>query len=192
MTPASVLDQSWSLDRITDDTYRQKFTDVPAIIRDWMAPHGGLAGKEILDFGCGEGTAAMGIALQHKAARVVGIDIVSDPDLCLPLAQQQLGLEELPLNLRLHRVKPGEMHDPRDQFDLIYSWSVFEHVEQTLLAGTLETLRGMLKPGGKLMIQIAPLYFSAEGSHMNRWLAEPWGHLVNQHSRFRAKAGRVH
>jgi SAM-dependent methyltransferase len=187
MDSSAVLEPSWSLDRITDDTYRQKFTDVPLIIQNWMAPHGGLHGKEILDFGCGEASSAMGIALQYQAARVVGIDIMSDPDLCLPLAQQQLGLQELPPNLSLHQVKPGQMHDPEDQFDLIYSWSVFEHVEQTLLATTLEQLRGMLKPGGNLMIQIAPLYFSAEGSHLNPWIPEPWGHLVNQHSRYRAK-----
>jgi SAM-dependent methyltransferase len=187
MSSTAAFAPAWSLDRITDDTYRQKFVYLPWIIQDWMTPYGGLEGKEIFDFGCGEASTAIGVALQYQAARVVGIDIVADPDLCRPLAQQQLGLEELPSNLCLHRVTPGEMHDPEDKFDLIYSWSVFEHVDQTLLAITLEKLRGMLKPWGKLMIQIAPLYFSAEGSHMNRWLAEPWGHLVNQHSRYRAK-----
>lgn len=187
MNSTAVLDPPCSLDRITDDTYRQKFTYLPAIIQDWMAPYGGLNGKEILDFGCGEASTAMGIALQHQPARVVGIDIGSDPDLCLPLARRQLGLSELPPRLSLHKIEPGQVHDPEDRFDLIYSWSVFEHVEQTLLAATLEQLRRMLKPGGKLMIQIAPLYFSAEGSHLLPWIPEPWGHLVNQHSRYRAK-----
>jgi hypothetical protein len=93
----------------------------------------------------------------------------------------------LPPNVSLHRVQTGAVHDPADKFDLIYSWSVFEHVEQTLLASTLEQLRGMLKPGGKLLIQIAPLYFSAEGSHLHDHVTEPWGHLVNQHSRYRNK-----
>jgi SAM-dependent methyltransferase len=187
MESTALLQPAWSLDRISDETYRQKFTYLPSILQDWMAPYGGLHGKEILDFGCGEATTAMGVALQYEATRVVGIEIGRDADRCLPLAQQQLGLEELPPNLTLHRTMPGKMHDPADRFDLIYSWSVFEHIEQTLLAPILEQLRGTLKPGGKLLIQIAPLYFSAEGSHLNPWIPEPWGHLVNQHSRYRNK-----
>jgi 2-polyprenyl-3-methyl-5-hydroxy-6-metoxy-1,4-benzoquinol methylase len=81
MESTALLQPTWSLNRITDKTYFQKFTYLPTIIEDWMAPHGGLKGKEILDFGCGEGTTAMGLALQHEAARVVGIDIVADVDL---------------------------------------------------------------------------------------------------------------
>src|SRR5207248_9362017 len=121
--------ESWSLDRITDETYREKFTTVPRIIEDWMAEHGGLEGKDILEFGCGEGTTALAIALQHHRARVVGIYIMPDPERCLPLAKDQLGLDELPSNFSLHRVSAGKMHNSSDRLDLIYAWSVFEHVD---------------------------------------------------------------
>lgn len=67
--------QDWSVEAITDPEYRVKFLDVPNIIQDWTSPYGGLAGKDILDFGCGEGTMAMGVALRHGAARVVGVEI---------------------------------------------------------------------------------------------------------------------
>ena len=76
------------------------------------------------------------------------------------------------------------MHNPEDEFDLIYSWSVFEHVDQQLLSGTLLSLRRLLKPKGFLFIQVTPLYYSAEGSHMIPWVPEPWGHLLNQHNIF--------
>ncbi len=64
---------SWSADRIKDDTYRTKFIDVPNTLTDWLRDHGGLAGRDVLDFGCGEATAALAIALRHGARRVVGI-----------------------------------------------------------------------------------------------------------------------
>jgi SAM-dependent methyltransferase len=170
----------WDAARISDATYRSKFFDLPDHIRDWTAPYGGVAGRAIMDFGCGEATTAVGLALRHGAGRVVGIEIGPDPERCAGLAAEQLGLDLLPANLFLHRVRPGDLHDPADRFDVIYSWSVFEHVEQSLLPGTLAMLRAALNPGGVMLIQIAPLYYSANGSHLMPWVAEPWGHLINQ------------
>ena len=171
------------LETMTDEAYRTKILTLPKIIAEWMSEHGGLAGKDILDFGCGEAAAALGIALHYEPRRVVGVEIQqAELDLCLPHARDQLRLEALPGNLSLHCVEPGMLHDPHDAFDLIYSWSVFEHLDQGLLTKTLSSLGSLLKPEGFLFIQVAPLYYSAEGSHMMPWVREPWGHLLNQHS----------
>jgi len=70
---------------------------------------------------------------------------------------------------------------------LIYSWSVFEHVDQRLLDSTLKLLRASLRPDGLLLVQIAPLYYSAEGSHLLHKVPEPWGHLATQHSAYYEK-----
>ncbi|HUJ11305.1 MAG TPA: class I SAM-dependent methyltransferase [Verrucomicrobiae bacterium] len=153
-----------------------------------MAEHGGLAGKDILDFGCGEATAALGIALQYEPRRVVGVEIQQvELDRCLPHARDQLRLESLPENFSLHCVEPGMLPNRDDQFDLIYSWSVFEHIDQSLFPRMLDSLRSLLKPEGFLFIQVAPLYYSAEGSHMMPWVPEPWGHLLNQHDIYYSK-----
>jgi len=173
---------SWSTSTISDSTYRSKFVDLPRIISEWSAEYFSLEDKNILDFGCGEATTALGMALQKAPRRVIGVEIQDEYLRCLPLAKEQLGLGALPPNLELIKVLPGEMHSQTDRFDLIYSWSVFEHVEQPFIQPILESLRAMLKPNGLLFLQIAPLYYSAEGSHLKPWIPEPWAHLRYQHS----------
>jgi 2-polyprenyl-3-methyl-5-hydroxy-6-metoxy-1,4-benzoquinol methylase len=165
---------------IRDEYYRSRFENVPAILAEWITPLRPLEGADVLDFGCGEGVTALGVALSMQPRRVVGVDIMPDPERCLPLAREQLGLEELPPNLSLHRVTPGSLHDPDDRFDVAYSWSVFEHVDQTLLAQTLALVRRSLRSGGLFLAQIAPLYFSAHGSHLTHRVKEPWFHLLTQ------------
>lgn len=144
--------------------------------------HGGLKNRDILDFGCGEGTTAIAIALGRGARRVVGLDIIPEVARCLPLAQKQLGLKTLPPNLNLHQIEPGKLHNPDEKFDVIYSWSVFEHIDQTILQDVLTQLRSALRPNGLIFIQIAPLYYSSQGSHLCHLLPEPWGHLLIQES----------
>jgi cyclopropane fatty-acyl-phospholipid synthase-like methyltransferase len=185
------LIEDWRADSIVDETYRTKFMYLPNIIEDWLLEYGGLQGKELLDFGCGEATTAIGMALRKRPKRIVGVEIQPNLERCLPLAQAQLRLSRLPDNLELRRIEPGTLHDPRDRFDLIYSWSVFEHIERGLLPRVFAQLRGALKPNGLLFVQIAPLYYSAEGSHMLPWIPEPWAHLLDQHSVYcdRLRAG---
>jgi SAM-dependent methyltransferase len=133
-----------------------------------------------LDFGCGEGITALGMARRFDARLITGVDIMPDPLQCLPRAREVLGLDALPGNLSLHQIKPGESFAQPSSFDLIYSWSAFEHVAQPLIGNVLQQLKTMLRPGGYLFIQIAPLYYSSEGSHLYHKIKEPWGHLLNQ------------
>ena len=171
---------AWSVDSIKDEVIRTKFTTLPATIAKWVGKHIPLADAEILDFGCGEGITALGLALQYGPSRVVGVDIMPAPERCLPVAKAELGLSSLPDNLELHRVKPGYLHNDKDKFDIIYSWSVFEHVDLRVIDDVIELLYKSLKPNGVVFIQIAPLYYSAEGSHLYDFLKEPWGHLLHQ------------
>lgn len=178
---------SWSSDSIKDEILRTKFVSLPAIIADWVGKHTTLADAEILDFGCGEGITALGLALQYAPARVVGVDIMPDPERCFPVAKVELGLSALPDNLDLHRVEPGHLHNTSDRFDVIYSWSVFEHVDMRVIDDVIELLYNSLKPDGVVFIQIAPLYYSSEGSHLNDFIKEPWGHLLHQSNIYSSK-----
>jgi SAM-dependent methyltransferase len=191
MTDAETPPAAWSADGISDPDYRATFAAVPAILGDWLAGHGGFTGKDILDFGCGHGTAALSLALHNPTARVVGIDIMPDVDECRQKAREQIGLEALPANLSLSRVEPGSLGDPQARYDLIYSWSVFEHVDQTLLPRVVDQLRRALKPSGLMLVQIAPLYYSSEGAHLMAWVPERWGHLTNQLNRYSDKLLRA-
>lgn len=173
-----------------DPYFKVRFVDVPAILVDWFAPHCSIDGASILDFGCGEGVTALGLALGFSPRRVVGVDIMPDPERCLAVAKKNLNLESLPANLELHRVQPGRLHSDSERFDLAYSWSVFEHVDQALLERSLSLVHSALRPGALFLVQIAPLYYSAEGSHLSHVVPEPWAHLLMQENRLEDRVRR--
>lgn len=183
-TKETAIEHQWSADTIRDDIYRRKFLDVPDVIADWLKEHGGLAGRDVLDFGCGEATTALGIALRHRARRIVGLEIQKEIDNCVPYAQAQLGLATLPDNLELKQVEPDAPLDSLGTFDIVYSWSVFEHVSQHLIVDCFRKIRRVLRPRGVMFLQTTPLYYSAEGSHLKPWVPEPWAHLRMQQSLF--------
>ena len=118
----------WSMQNINDPLYRAKFVNCPDIIEDWLSEHGGLAGRDVLEFGCGEGTMSLGMALRKETRRVVGVEILDVLKQCLHLARREIRLESLPANLDLFQITPGQQLLQFGQFDLVYSWSVFEHV----------------------------------------------------------------
>ena len=167
---------------IADEAFKVRYVHLPDIIRSWVDDALRFDASDVLDFGCGEGITALGIARRFDARSVRGVDIMPDPLQCLPRAREALGLEALPDNLALHQIRPGERFAAPGSFDLIYSWSAFEHVAQPLIGEVLRQLRDVLRPGGRLFIQIAPLYYSSEGSHLYHRVPEPWGHLLNQES----------
>lgn len=173
----------WSADKIDDATYHAKFIDVPRVISDWLSEHGGIAGKDILDFGCGEATMALGLALQYGPRRVVGVEIHDEIDNALPYATAQLGLDRLPDNLELRLVDPDASLEALGTFDIIYSWSVFEHVSQELIVDCLAKMRRVMRPDGIMFLQTTPLYYSAEGAHLMPVVAAPWSHLSMQQDR---------
>jgi SAM-dependent methyltransferase len=174
----------WSMQNINDPLYRAKFVNCPDIIEDWLSEHGGLAGRDVLEFGCGEGTMSLGMALRKETRRVVGVEILDVLKQCLHLARREIRLESLPANLDLFQITPGQQLLQFGQFDLVYSWSVFEHVSQDLLAQVLSSIKAVLKPQGLFFLQISPLYYSSNGSHMGPWVKEPWAHLSMQEDAF--------
>jgi hypothetical protein len=125
----------------------------------------------ILDFGCGERpVAAASIAIRHPQAEVIGYDIVS-PDFT--------GLDKV-LMEEVGQERPANLHigEPSGRFDLVYSWSVFEHIAVPELRSCFTRIRDWLADDGVFFFQIAPLYHSPDGSHLNALSqSEPWYHL---------------
>jgi len=176
--------QAWEAAEIADPGVRVRFIDLPDIIRDWLSPHLSLDGARILDFGCGEGVTALGMALRHRPALVLGCDISREVEHCPDIARRQLGLDALPPHLILRHTQPGKLMPEALDLDLVYAWSVFEHVSQDIFDMMLRKLYRRLRPGGWLFIQIAPLYYSSQGSHMQSRIPEPWAHLRMQQNLF--------
>ena len=175
------------IEKILDPLYRTKFVNIPDIISDWLSASGGLYKKDVLEFGCGEGTMALGAALRKEAQRVVGVEILDVHEQCLSLAREQLGIANLPSNLHLRKIAPGADLAVFGTFDVVYSWSVFEHVAQDLLPTAMQSIFDALNPGGHFFLQIDPLYYSPNGSHMMPWVTEPWAHLTMQSDAFRKR-----
>ena len=171
---------------ISDQAFRDRFRKLPMIIDAWVRPHRSLAGARVLDFGCGEGITALGLAMNYGPAQVIGVDIMPDPERCMEQARKHLGLESMPSSLRLHQVRPGELPNDARELDLVYAWSVFEHVDQTILDALLTQLHDRLKPGGLAFLQIDPLYYSSNGSHLSEKVPVPWGHLSMQANLYEA------
>ena len=105
--------QEWSVERISDSVYHSKFVDCVRIISEWTADYFEIEGKDVLDFGCGEATTAIGMALQKQPRRMVGVEIQDEYLRCLPLARDQIGLGDD--NAVRERDLPQALRDVRDR-----------------------------------------------------------------------------
>jgi SAM-dependent methyltransferase len=142
--------------------------------------------RTILDFGCGQGVMTLGVALAFPEAEVVGVDIHSAFERAETFCTRVLD-RKLPDNLRYRRIEPGQSVSAAAKPDVIYSWSVMEHVPRPLLPGIIADLHATVREGGAVLTQICPLYFSPFGSHLQGFIAEPWAHLTLSHEDLRAR-----
>lgn len=161
---------------------RQKLLTLPAIVGDWVAAHSGLAGRKVMDFGCGRGELAAGLAFAEPAATVIGLEVTDQPR-GLASVLEPLGLRP-PGNLSFQETALGEVGD-EDGFDLIVSWSVFEHIQRNQFDAVMARLKTRLKSGGLLFMQVSPLFFSPEGSHLWALGYTDWQHLTRELSEVR-------
>ena len=116
--------------------------DINPLRVGFIEKHLDLAGKEVLDVGCGGGILAE--ALAHRGARVTGIDMGE-----APLAVARLHLLESGLDVDYQQVTAEEFaarHPGR--FDAVTCLEMLEHVPDP--ASVLRACHALLKPGGHL------------------------------------------
>lgn len=116
--------------------------DINPLRLDWIDRHAGLAGKRVLDVGCGGGLLSEGMAA--RGASVTGID----------LSEKPLGVA------RLHLLESGQQVDYRlisvealadelpGQFDLVTCLEMLEHVPNP--ASVIAACARLVKPGGQV------------------------------------------
>ena len=125
-----------------------------------------IAGKQILDAGCGAGACDVILVRDHGAAHVHGIDIEQPLlDRCLARARQQ-GLAE---RLSYQKVRPGPFPLADESYDVVFSKDALIHIEDKQ-ALFMEVFR-VLKPGG---LFVASDWMSgtenAPGPELQAWL----------------------
>jgi len=104
-----------------------------------------LAGKTVLDLGCGTGGITRFLAETYRPARIVGVDI--DPTLT-ERAGKRAADAGLSSNLTFRTVRPDRLPFADASFDLVFSKDAMVHIEdkEALFA---EIFR-LLPPGGRV------------------------------------------
>lgn len=169
-----------------DSFYRAHYIDCPARLKAAMDRHLGRSPGCIVDFGCGRGIKTLALAAAYPEAEVIGVDITRAFGHANAFAAKYLE-GRIPGNLRYVQIAPGGSLAAVAAPDVIYSWSVLEHVDRVILPSVLADMAAALTPGGIVVSQIAPLYFSPFGSHLRAFVDEPWAHLTLPHHVLRAR-----
>lgn len=173
-------------------TFNDRYNKAPNIFKDWMQGKLDLSDATILDFGCDTGVMTLGIANHCNPKKVIGIDINSNHKYLINETYKHLNINKLPDNLGFYITEPNEKlaeyfsKRSQSKFDCIFSWSVFEHVSQEILEQMIIELHKTVRKDGYAFIQIAPLYYSAFGSHLSTLIPEPWAHLTTQLNLFQS------
>lgn len=167
----------WTDARISDEWFASHFRYAADVVNEAFASRLEPSASTLLDFGCYDGTTGLGLVLRHRWRRVIGVDI--DPGFdCLPrLAREQIGLSRLPDALSFRRIQTKQSLALIGPVDAIMSWSVFEHVARPMLDDIVADFRTVLAPGGYCFVQIDPLFYSPQGSHLGRFATAAWAHL---------------
>jgi SAM-dependent methyltransferase len=127
--------------------------------------HIGLAGRTVLEVGCGAGYEVWFLA-RHFGSDAWGIDI-SPRNAWPALRGDRVHLVEGDIAIR------GSL--PEATFDRAISFTVWEHITQPIAAIT--ELARVMKPGGLAWIR-ANLYRGPTASHRTRDIAFPFPHLL--------------
>ena len=130
-----------------------------------------LAGKAVLDFGCGHGALSLDLA-RHGAKKVLGIDL---SDQRVRFCNEKTAPRG-PAGVLEFRMQDVTTIAGEGLFDLCVSKDVLEHVEP--LEPVLAAMARLVKPGGALRFGFSPLYFSPFGDHGELGTRVPWGHVI--------------
>ncbi|MCR9127007.1 MAG: methyltransferase domain-containing protein [Rhodobacteraceae bacterium] len=103
-----------------------------------------VAGKTVMDIGCGSGAIALALVRDHGAAHVTGID-VEDP-VCAA-ARDRAAAAGLTDRITITKVTPGPFPFADESFDIVFSKDSIIHIPDKA-AMALEAFR-VLRPGGR-------------------------------------------
>jgi SAM-dependent methyltransferase len=122
-----------------------------------------IAGKVVIDFGCGEGADAIEMAAKG-AKRVIGIDI----------------REEVLKTARQKAIAAGVQNDcvfatsTNEIADVVVSADAFEHFGDP--AEILRIMSALLEPAGEVLVSFGPTWYHPLGGHL--FSVFPWAHLI--------------
>lgn len=133
-----------------------------------------VAGKDVLDFGCGEGPLALYLAHEKSPRSIVGIDIDQRAIARAEAALATQGESDAaPVNFILGDADRLPIDDA--SVDTVLAFDCMEHVMDP--PAILREWRRVLRPHGKVLIEWFP-FKGPWGAHMNSLVPIPWAPVV--------------
>jgi len=130
-----------------------------------------VRGKLVCDFGCGVGQQC--IALAHSGARrVLGVD--NNPRR-ISEAKKIVMTQAGPYAPQIE-FSEGIESSHQGQFDVVISQNSMEHFSDP--AATLDQMKLLLNPAGRLLVTFGPPWYAPYGAHMQFFTQVPWVHLL--------------
>lgn len=145
-----------------------------------------LAGKDVLDFGCGSGALSRLLATDFACRSVIGVDTSAKAiDRARSIvAQAQPDRAKAPTFI--HAADDRRIDLPDAHVDIICCFDVLEHVPHP--RETVAEWHRVLRPGGEVWIWWSP-WRGPYGHHLESLIPIPWVHLlVSAKSLFRVSA----
>ena len=127
-------------DRSDSEEYTEEFLDRLEILwgQGFLSPGGNqevaeivrgirLAGKRILDIGCGTGGAAIALVQAHRAGQVVGVDVERR---VIDRAERNAAAAGIGNDVIFKRVAPGPLPFEDNSFDVVFSKDSIVHIAE--------------------------------------------------------------
>jgi 2-polyprenyl-3-methyl-5-hydroxy-6-metoxy-1,4-benzoquinol methylase len=142
-----------------EDLYRHRFLEP-----EFMGFVGGIAGLEVLDAGCGEGTSSR--CLAAAGAKVSAVDL-SPQMIANALAEEAAR----PRGIAYGEASVERLPFADARFDVVTSWMALS--DMSCYADAMKEFARVLKPGGRLFFCIRhPCYFTSRMAVVRRSRAE--------------------
>jgi len=127
--------------------------ELPERIEEALAAAGDLAGRWVLDIGCGRGELACEAA--RRGAHAVGIDY---SEAAIELSRERLtALEEsVAERVEFLLANAAGLDFPDGSFDVVFLVDVYEHLHPHEIEHTLGEVKRVLRPGGMLVVHTGP------------------------------------
>lgn len=137
-----------------------------------------LADKAVADIGCGDGIIDLALTMSTRPRSLVGFDINATDTARLSAEAQEFGYaRELPDGLSFVRSEPELIPANDDSFDVVITWSAFEHVQNP--TAVLREIRRIMRNDAVLFLQLWPFYHSQHGSHLWQWFPSGFAQYEN-------------
>lgn len=149
--------------------------------RSWMNPRHDLAGKRVLDVGCGLGGKT--VAYAESGARAVGVDLVARN-----VEQSRAYADTNGVVVDFFVADAAALPVRDGAFDTVVANDAMEHFADP--AAALHEMARTVSGGGAIWIFFTP-HFSPLGSHLYDYVYTPWCHLLFTRRQLAAGIRRV-